>query len=143
MITESGTSEVSVDQQDIPSLTDEQLEQLGQLGIQVETFYRQPMDIEWGIVDGKFVLLQARPITTQTQAHVPKDQKDGEIAKLREAEIQILKTIADANGTVWSHHNLAEVFICPVADDLGNYQKIYVGCRWIRQSISRLGVLSK
>ena len=139
MITESGMSEVSVDQQDIPSLTDEQLEQLGQLGIQVETFYGQPMDIEWALSGDKFVLLQARPITTQTQAHVPKDQKDGEIAKLREAEIQILKTIADTNGTVWSHHNLAEVLSAPLPMTWAIIKKFMSGAGGLGKAYRGLG----
>jgi pyruvate,water dikinase len=114
MITASGVSEVLSQQQNISSLTDEQLKQLGQLGIQVETFYGKPMDIEWALADGQFVLLQARPITTHTQAHISIDPKNEEIEKLRESEIQILRTIADAHGTIWSHHNLAEVLSAPL-----------------------------
>ena len=114
MITESGVSEVSSSQQNIASLTDEQLKQLAQLGIQVETLYGQPMDIEWAIADDKFVLLQARSITTHTQKQISVDGIDGEIAKFREAEIQILNTLSDAHGTIWSHHNLAEVLPAPL-----------------------------
>ena len=114
MITAAGVSEVSSAQQNIPSLTDEQLKQLGQIGIQVETIYGQPMDIEWALADEKFVLLQARPITTHAQEHISIDQKDGEIEKLRQAEIQKLKTLADSHDTVWSHHNLAEVLPAPL-----------------------------
>lgn len=114
MITESGVSQVSSDQQNIPSLTDEQLKQLGQLGIQVETLYGQPMDIEWVLADDEFVLLQARSITTHTQKQISVDGIDGEIAKYREAEIQILKTLTDPHGTIWSHHNLAEVLPVPL-----------------------------
>ena len=114
MITESGVSEVSSSQQNIASLTDEQIKQLTQLGIQVETLYGQPMDIEWALADDKFVLLQARSITTHTQKQISVDGIDGEIAKFREAEIQILNTLSDAHGTIWSHHNLAEVLPAPL-----------------------------
>ncbi len=114
MITESGVSEVSSSQQNIASLTDEQLKQLGQLGIQVETLYGQPMDIEWALADNKFVLLQARSITTHAQKQISVDGIDGEIAKLRESEIQILNTLSDTRGTIWSHHNLAEVLPAPL-----------------------------
>lgn len=114
MITESGVSEVSSDQQNISSLTDEQLKQLGQLGIQVETLYGHPMDIEWALADGEYVLLQARVITTHPQTDVSIDYKDDEIAKLRESEIQILKALADPQRTIWSHHNLAEVLPAPL-----------------------------
>ena len=114
MITASGVSEVPSEQQNIPSLTDEQLKQLGQLGTQIENLYGQPMDIEWALEDGKFVLLQARAITTHPQKQGTIDNKEGEITKLREAEIQVLKTLADPHGTIWSHHNLAEVLPAPL-----------------------------
>ncbi len=114
MITVSGVNEVSSAQQDIPSLTVTQLEQLMQIGMQVESLYGQPMDIEWAVADEKFVLLQARSITTHLQKPAPVDNQDGEIAKLRETEIQILKKLADPHGTIWSHHNLAEVLPTPL-----------------------------
>jgi len=114
MITESGVSEVLSAEQNIPSLTDAQLNQLAQLGIKVETLYEQPMDIEWALADGEFVLLQARSITTHPQEQLSVDYRDDEIAKRRESEIQILKTLADPHGTIWSHHNLAEVLPAPL-----------------------------
>ena len=64
MVTDAGVHQVPEDQQKIPSLTDPQLQELGQLGMQVEALYEQPMDIEWALSDEQFVLLQARPITT-------------------------------------------------------------------------------
>ena len=138
MITKSGVSEVSSAQQNIPSLTDEQLKQLGQLGIQVETFYGKPMDIEWALAAGKFVLLQARPITTRAQ-HVQTDQKDEEIEKLRQAEIQILKTLADANCTVWSHHNLAEVLPAPLPMTWAIMKKFMSGTGGLGKAYRGLG----
>lgn len=114
MVTSSGVSEVSTEQQDIPSLTDTQLEELVQLGLQVERIYGQPMDIEWALSDEQFVLLQARSITTHPQQQISLDTNDEQIAKLREAEIQALNTLADSQGTVWSHHNLAEVLPAPL-----------------------------
>ncbi len=112
MITASGVNEVSTDQQNIPSLTDVQLKELVHLGIEVETLYGQPMDIEWAIADGESVLLQARPITTQT--HAPIDENNTSIEALRQEEIQKLKTLTESNGTIWSHHNLAEVLPTPL-----------------------------
>ncbi len=109
MITLLGVSEVPTEQQDIPSLTDSQLEELAQLGIQVERFYGESMDIEWAVSGGQFVLLQARSITTDSQ-----QSNAEEIAKLRAAEIQVLDTLSDAHGTIWSHHNLAEVLPAPL-----------------------------
>lgn len=46
-------------------LSDEQLRELAQLGVQVEAHYHAPQDIEWAIdTTGKLWLTQTRPITT-------------------------------------------------------------------------------
>ena len=106
MVTAEGVSNVLSARQDVPSLTDVQLKQLTRLGMQVETFYGKPMDIEWALADEQFVLLQARHITVK----VPKET----LEELRRAEIQILAARAEAHGTVWCHHNLAEVLPAPL-----------------------------
>ena len=113
MITDTGITKISEDQQNVPSLTNEQLQKLCRLGLEVETLYKQPMDIEWGLTGEVFFLLQARPITAKVESKIQNSQKDSEIQKLRESEIQILKTIAKEN-TIWSHHNLAEVLPAPL-----------------------------
>lgn len=113
MITDTGITKISEDQQNVPSLTNEQLQKLCRLGLEVETLYKQPMDIEWGLTGEDFFLLQARPITAKVESRDQNLQKDSEIQKLRQAEIQILKTIAKEN-TIWSHHNLAEVLPAPL-----------------------------
>ena len=111
MITATGVNEVSSPQQDIPSLTDTQLKELVQLGRQVEICYEQPMDIEWALADGQFVLLQARYITVQDiTSKAPK----GTIEELRQEEIRMLEARAETHGTVWCHHNLAEVLPAPL-----------------------------
>ena len=116
MITAVGVSEVSAARQNVPSLTEVQLKELVQLGLRVENHYGQPMDIEWALADGAFVLLQARHITTTSSeraSSIPEvDEESAE--KLRQAEIQRLKACTDAHGTVWCHHNLAEVLPAPL-----------------------------
>lgn len=111
MVTAAGVGEVLPAQQDVPSLTDVQLKELTQLGRRVETFYGQPMDVEWALADKQFVLLQARHITVRDTAS--KVQKET-LEKLRQEEIQILAARAEAHGTVWCHHNLAEVLPAPL-----------------------------
>jgi pyruvate,water dikinase len=44
-------------------LTNRQAAKLAALGQKIEAFYGMPMDIEWALAGGKFVILQARPIT--------------------------------------------------------------------------------
>jgi len=45
-------------------LTDAQAASLSHYGTQIEQIYAMPMDIEWALAQGKFAILQARPITT-------------------------------------------------------------------------------
>ena len=121
MITATGVSEVSAAQQDIPSLTETQLKELTQLGLRVESYYGQPMDIEWALADGQFVLLQARYITTPLSPTIPPERArpisevdEESVENLRQAEIHLLKIYTDAHGTVWCHHNIAEVLPAPL-----------------------------
>ena len=119
MITDAGVHQVPDDRQSVPSLTDVQLQELTQLGMRVEAFYGQPMDIEWAFADAQFVLLQARHITTSSSAITPASSTpevvDKEVVeKLRQKEIQLLETLAEVGGTVWCHYNLAEVLPAPL-----------------------------
>jgi phosphohistidine swiveling domain-containing protein len=52
------------DQHDRAVVGDEQLLQLTELGYRVQALYGYPQDIEWALVDGTFVLLQTRPLTS-------------------------------------------------------------------------------
>jgi phosphoenolpyruvate synthase/pyruvate phosphate dikinase len=63
--TAEGTEEqpVSKSLRQAPSLTDAQIVELGQLGMQIETLYGMPMDVEWCLANGQFHIVQARPIT--------------------------------------------------------------------------------
>lgn len=60
-----GTLEVEVPapQRHVASLTDEQLAELAAIGLRIEDHYGFPQDIEWGLADGRFAVLQAREIT--------------------------------------------------------------------------------
>ncbi len=44
-------------------LDDAQLAELVRLGVQIEALYGVPQDIEWCLADGRFFIVQARPIT--------------------------------------------------------------------------------
>ena len=45
-------------------LSDGEVLELSEVGKRIEAHYGAPQDIEWGLVDGRFYLLQTRPITT-------------------------------------------------------------------------------
>ena len=123
MVTATGVSVVPPAQKDVPSLTDPQLKELTHLGMRVETYYGHPMDIEWALTDGQFVLLQSRHITTSATSITPRrselclrasETDAAAVGKVRQSEIQILEARAEEQGTVWCHHNLAEVLPAPL-----------------------------
>jgi len=45
-------------------LSDQELDGLRTLGLQLETFFGSPQDVEWCSRAGELLLLQSRPITT-------------------------------------------------------------------------------
>ena len=47
----------------VPALSDERAAHLAGYGVQIEKLYGIPMDIEWTLADGKFAIVQARPVT--------------------------------------------------------------------------------
>jgi pyruvate,water dikinase len=55
----------------VPVLSDQQAVELTQLGNQIEELYGIPMDIEWAMADGKFAIVQARPITALPEPDAP------------------------------------------------------------------------
>jgi pyruvate,water dikinase len=63
--TETGTSEVAVPdlQKKKTVLNDPQALELARLGMKIEEFYQRPIDVEWTLANGKFAVVQARPIT--------------------------------------------------------------------------------
>ncbi len=52
----------------VPPLSDDQVDELVNLGMAVEKFFGSAQDIEWTIADRHVYLLQARPITAQSGA---------------------------------------------------------------------------
>jgi pyruvate,water dikinase len=54
-----------------PALTPEQAAELARLGVKIEQFYGQPMDIEWALADGRIFIVQARPITALPEPRAP------------------------------------------------------------------------
>ncbi|MFA2821438.1 phosphoenolpyruvate synthase [Bacillus wiedmannii] len=63
---EGGTETKQIDpaQQQIQTLSEQQILQLAQIGRQIEAYFGCPQDIEWCLVDDTFYIVQSRPITT-------------------------------------------------------------------------------
>ena len=128
MIVPEGVQAVPIGQREIPSLQRGQVAELGKLGMQVDAFYDAPQDVEWAYAKGQFYLLQARPITTLTDA--------AEIEHLRRQEIEVLQKKADEGGTVWSRYNLSEVLPAPLPMTWAIMRGIYVRPRRIWLDLS-------
>jgi pyruvate,water dikinase len=58
-------------------LTDEELEDLREVGEGIEEYYGEPQDVEWAISDGEIYLLQSRPITTISEGEAEGGVADG------------------------------------------------------------------
>ena len=106
MITEDGESEVPAEKQEASSLSDDQIVRLARLGLDIETFYSSPQDMEWALVDDEFYVLQSRPITVLGA--------DPEVEELRQEEIRKLQEMAEDTDTVWCGFNLSETLPEPL-----------------------------
>jgi pyruvate,water dikinase len=58
-------------------LDDDQVQALAALGTRVESHYGAPQDIEWALAEGRFFLLQTRPITSLFPVPAPQPTDDG------------------------------------------------------------------
>ncbi len=63
--TDGGTREAPVpdSQKHKAVLSAAQTAELARIAVRIEQLYQMPMDVEWALVDGKFYIVQARPIT--------------------------------------------------------------------------------
>ena len=91
-----GTKELPVPEnlRKIPVLNDQQATDLAALGNDIESLYNMPMDIEWTLADGKFAIVQARPITAlpEPEPPVPSEWKlpDGAYAAMRNNIVELM-----------------------------------------------------
>ena len=101
----SALGDLAVRDPDAASLTDAQVRQVADLSMSVEKFFGRPMDLEFGMADGKLALLQSRPIRGLEIA------QDVEIG--RRQEIARLQGLVNGQRKVWVLHNLAETLPAP------------------------------
>jgi len=87
------------------SLTDAEVAELIELVLKVEKYFGYPVDVEWGLADGKFALLQSRAVRGLDIA------LDTEVG--REEEITRLSELAGKKRKVWIIHNLSETLAAP------------------------------
>ncbi|MEK6261274.1 MAG: PEP/pyruvate-binding domain-containing protein [Planctomycetota bacterium] len=103
-LTLEGIKSVSPERQQQPCLDETQLRDLVELARRVEMLFGTDCDIEWAWSEGRFWLLQARPITT-----IDGLNRERVLAE----EIATLKAKAAPDGTVWSRFHFAEVLPTP------------------------------
>jgi phosphoenolpyruvate synthase/pyruvate phosphate dikinase len=74
---QGGTSTVDVppEKQETQALADDRIIELAELGRKIEAHYGSEQDIEWGLADGRFYILQSRPITSLYPAPPVSDDK--------------------------------------------------------------------
>ena len=91
-----GTQEQPVPEnlRQVPVLNDQQAAELAGLGKDIESLYHIPMDIEWTLADGKFAVVQARPITAlpEPEPPVPTEWKlpEGAYAAMRNNIVELM-----------------------------------------------------
>ena len=125
MVTGTGERPVSAEKQSVPCLDDARLAELADLGRKVEAFYGAPRDVEWAYADGRFWLLQARPITVAGAA---------ERERVRREEIERCGACGarrDRMGEVQPRRGAAGTD----ADDLGHRAPLHVGARRLRADV--------
>jgi len=88
-----------------PSLDDQQVKELAGLALKVRKLFGFPVDVEWGLVEGKFALLQARGIRGLDVA------EDVEVG--RQDQISRLRQRWSGQRKLWVMHNLAETLPAP------------------------------
>jgi pyruvate,water dikinase len=87
-------------------VTDAEVLDLAKLGLDVEAYYKTPVDVEFGIADGKLCLLQSRPVRGLDILRA--------VPQVREEEIHRLEKLAAGRPkAAWAIHNLAETLPAP------------------------------
>ncbi|MEJ2056820.1 MAG: PEP/pyruvate-binding domain-containing protein, partial [Desulfofustis sp.] len=77
-------------------LSDEELEEIIDKGLEIEQFYQSARDVEWTIANGQCHILQARPITARAGGN-PEDKRSWYLSLTRSFEnlVELQRTITD------------------------------------------------
>ncbi|GAA0716777.1 phosphoenolpyruvate synthase [Clostridium malenominatum] len=68
--------EIEEEKQKVQTLTDEQILHLEKIGRRIELYFAYPQDIEWCLFEGRFYIVQSRPITTLYPIPEAEDSKN-------------------------------------------------------------------
>jgi len=118
---ETKVEEVAQDMQTMPSLTNEQIRSLAEIGLQIEKFYRKPQDIEFAIDEtSQICILQARQIPVKREA-IPKASELPKILKKYPVIFTGKGEVAQegiASGRVWVVQRDADLVDVPMGSIL-------------------------
>jgi pyruvate,water dikinase len=89
-----------------PCVTDAEVVELARLGLRVEEYFGAPVDVEWGLAEGRAVLLQGRPIRGLEILQALPEVRREEIRRFAERA-------AGRPRAAWAIHNLAETLPAP------------------------------
>jgi rifampicin phosphotransferase len=102
---EGGTKEQQLgpDLQKKQTLTDEQILQLEKTGRRIEAYFGRPQDIEWCVYEGKFSIVQSRPITTLYPAPEVHDGKNHVYMSLAHQQLMtdVMKPLGMSFFPIW------------------------------------------
>jgi phosphohistidine swiveling domain-containing protein len=129
-----GSGQALVAGEDVPEkdcLTAEQIEELLTLVRRVEDLFAVPVDVEWGLSQGRFVLLQARPIRSLQLRQRAK--------QLEAAEARRLVDFARGRRTVWVAHNLGETVIHPTPLEWDFWSRFMSGSGGVGKLFRQIG----
>ena len=97
--------DISAHDPDAPSLADTQVQELARISLGIEKFFDKPMDIEFGYAEGRFAILQSRPMRG---LDVLEDVEVG-----RKKELYRLRELAGPHRRMWVAYNLGEALPVP------------------------------
>jgi phosphohistidine swiveling domain-containing protein len=113
------TEELSTEHACRPALTDDQAVELAHFAVRIEELLGRPADIEWALAQGRFSVLQARPVTAAgPPPAIPEDGWVSEFDSETDPE------------TVWTAANIQEV----LPDQLSPF-----GCSLTKGMLERYG----
>jgi phosphoenolpyruvate synthase/pyruvate phosphate dikinase len=95
------------------SLSAGQVAELCALGMKIESLFHAPMDIEWAWADGRFALLQCRPVAGLDVARDMEAGRQEEIARLRALAAADASRRSGGKRRLWVAHNLGETLPAP------------------------------
>jgi pyruvate,water dikinase len=99
------TLQIDSDQQNMQTLTEDQILELARIGRQIEAYFGCPQDIEWCLVDDIFYIVQSRPITTLYPVPGTDDQENRVYVSIGHVQMMTEPILPLGISIFQLHHN--------------------------------------